>query len=392
MHALFTGAVPVTLIIFWLMAVLPACLPMFLLFVYFRRFTERKRMISRLLDRSVRFGRRVESKRIVEMHREEWKSRLNLDLLSYIYPMLIASCLVFAGTVVLISKADPGNRLQLPQDLIYFLGKTSDVAIAGFAGAYVWGMSDIVNRFRILNMPVSAVHSLWFRLLLGPILGSFAQVMLADRVSALFIFTLMFVPVSSITQYIGSIASQQTRLCETPSANAMWELVQGITPDIVSRLTEANVSSVAQLANQDPVNLLRRTNLEWRIVLDMIDQAYLVTYVGDKIAKLRCMGIRGAIEMSYLSERSGARRCGGDYGTVDLLNKIAAELGISPECVRNLAQNLAVDPKLDLLWSMWSDPKMDSLDLKDVKHDDAAEVQPEAVRIRPFLKADTQTA
>ena len=54
--------------------------------------------------------------------------------------------------------------------------------------------------------------------------------------------------------------------------------------------------------------MLRRTNLEWRNVLDMMDQAFLLIYVGPPIAKLRAMGICGAIEAAVLYQRLGPKQ------------------------------------------------------------------------------------
>jgi hypothetical protein len=122
-----------------------------------------------------------------------------------------------------------------------------------------------------------------------------------------------------------------------------WELVQGLIPDMISRLTEIGVSGVAHLGNQDPVNLLRRTNIDWLNILDMMDQAYLSNYVEDAIPKLRVRGIHGSIEMAVLSERTHSTDAAEKANVNATIQSIAADLGKDEASVRNLAENLAED-------------------------------------------------
>jgi len=132
----------------------------------------------------------------------------------------------------------------------------------------------------------------------------------------------------------------------------MWGMIQGLTPDIVDRLKEAGVSSAAHLANDDPIRLLRVTNIEWKNILDMIDQAYLALYVGDSISALRPLGIRGAVEMAELYRRRQHR---GDPLPAPS-GEVADALKIGTEAVTNLARNLAHDPVVTFLNRLWFGP------------------------------------
>src|SRR5262249_8563603 len=142
---------------------------------------------------------------------------------------------------------------------------------------------------------------------------------------------------------------------QQPTAPPLWELIQGLTPDVIARLNEVGISNVEQLANEDPISLLQRTNLEWRTVLDMMDQAYLATYVEQKIAKLRAKGIRGSIEAAILWGRLQSADQNVQSSAKALIQALVTDLDTSESAVMNLLQNLWEDPQVDLIWSLWFD-------------------------------------
>jgi hypothetical protein len=85
----------------------------------------------------------------------------------------------------------------------------------------------------------------------------------------------------------------------------------------------------------------------------MMDQAYLVIYIGEDIKKTRPKGIRGAIEGAVL----WGRFVRGDPETrayaEALMTSLAKDLEIELADVKNLLRNLWEDPQVDLIWSLW---------------------------------------
>jgi len=292
-----------------------------------------------------------------DMLRQEWKNKLVLDLPGYLYRTAIASVLTASGTLFVLARFDSAQS-PLPSALVRIAGMAPPAAVAGFVGAYLWSLYDLVDRFRVLNLPVGAVHVVWFRLLLGPLLGTYAQQLgiFGTNFAPIAIFMIMAFPVADITKWLRDLASQRFSIGgPPPTAPPLWELIQGLTPDVISRLNEVGISNVAHLANQDPVNLLSRTNLEWRNVLDMMDQAYLVTYVEKNIEKLRIKGIRGSIEGAILWARLHSNDPTTKTDAAALIQSLAIDIGITENGVKNLLQNLWEDPQVDLIWSLWFD-------------------------------------
>ncbi|HLK67819.1 MAG TPA: hypothetical protein VKU19_30515 [Bryobacteraceae bacterium] len=341
--------------IFWALAILPGLLHPFLLLIYFIRFRERKTLIDLLLNRSTRStGGPRQSERA--RRKEEWQGRIDLDLPTYLLPTVIASLISIAAAVVMVSLHDPTNQLRLSGPLLAYTKLATPAAVAGFAGAYVWGLSDFVDRFRILSLPASSLHMIWFRMLLGPVLGGYAQQLIAKDFAPVLVFALASIPVPALLKWMQDIATQRFAIGAPGAAvPPQWELVQGLTPDIVARLNEAGVTSTAHLGNQDPVSLLRKTNIEWRNILDMMDQAYLASYVGTNIDKLRARGIRGAIEMAIIWQRLTSTDTVVRDDADSLIKSIAVDLGKEESGVRNLIQNLWEDPQVERIWSMWYD-------------------------------------
>lgn len=87
-----------------------------------------------------------------------------------------------------------------------------------------------------------------------------------------------------------------------PSEQPTLHHLQGMTENILNTLSEQGITSAEQLAYTSPAKLLARTDLEWVVILDAIDQALLFNYFGENVDKFRILGIRGSIEMGTLYE------------------------------------------------------------------------------------------
>jgi hypothetical protein len=188
---------------------------------------------------------------------------------------------------------------------------------------------------------------------LTPIVACFAQAIVKDTFVPMLGFAIGMLPVATVMGWVQDTARQRLNVNAAKEVEPLWEYIQGLTPDIISRLVEAGVTSATHLANQDPVSLLRRTNIEWRNVLDMMDQAILLTYVGPALEKLRPLGIRGAIEAAILYERHMLPTPTAE--TLEAISAFVSLLGQKPEVSLNLLHNLYEDPQVGLIWSLWYD-------------------------------------
>jgi hypothetical protein len=111
-------------------------------------------------------------------------------------------------------------------------------------------------------------------------------------------------------------------------------LVEGLNKKVVDRLDEEGITSIVDLAYSDPIKLFLKTNYPWAWVIDVIDQALLINYIGVKIEALRPIGIRGSIEMSVLGEPVQTANL------VSLIAISAKRLDFTVEEARSLGQTM----------------------------------------------------
>ena len=131
--------------------------------------------------------------------------------------------------------------------------------------------------------------------------------------------------------------------------------IQGLTPKIIDRLSEEEIYSTEHLANADPIKLLLRTKFEWKVILDIIDQAILFNYTGERITNLRTLGIRGAIELAEIGTHLQITDDEAKQQAESMVPTIASTLEVDEHVVKQLMYTLIEDPQLDFIWTLWGE-------------------------------------
>ena len=172
--------------------------------------------------------------------------------------------------------------------------KLPAVAIVGFAGAYIFSHYDMIRRFSTMDLTSAIMYRLWLRLLIGGILGYLvSSTIKPDSLQLLTAFGLGSIPFNKLPDLISRIAlkplnlSVESDVAEQPNFNKL----QGLTEDVIDRLQEEGINTTQHLALANPILLLLKTNFQWTIILDMVNQAVLYVFIGDKIEQLRTIGI-----------------------------------------------------------------------------------------------------
>jgi hypothetical protein len=274
----------------------------------------------------------------------------------HVIPLLLWCLVVFPVSVAAAIAAE--LPLGLPAGITDNVHKLPVNVLAGFAGGYIWGLWACIERFRVANWTASFVHGLWVRMLLGGMLGALITVPWGTTYTPLLAFSMGAFPVATLRKWLRRRAAKIVGMTDDENAaGPEWSTIQGITPELLDRLEEADIASPTALANADPFQLFLRTNITWRHVLDLIDQSILACYVGTKIELVRARGIRGSIEMGLLGERMSAlppenpNRKAAEASVV----QISAALGQEREATLTLIENLAEDAQVDLIWKLWFD-------------------------------------
>jgi hypothetical protein len=240
----------------------------------------------------------------------------------------------------------------LPADVQKILAGTAPRALAAAAGAYLFGAYDAVRRYRTVDLYPSVLHYLWVRILVAALIGYVVGAPFKEPADVLAAFAVGVFPLGDLWAWLRTRVDIAAR--REPVDGPSLRLIQGLeSEESRDRLADEGISSVQQLAYADPVGLLFRTNLEWNVILDLIDQAILVLYVGESIEKLRPPAIRSAVEFATIDSRLE----GNDPKEAALAGQIvtstAERLGMTESEVRNIAFQLNNDPVVEFIWDSW---------------------------------------
>jgi len=213
-----------------------------------------------------------------------------------------------------------GRRFFLIPGLVYFLTMALSVvltvfsmiqppggslgapnpAIAAMAGAFMWCVNDQISRARRLDFSPSDLLWSALRMVIAIPLGYSFDALVQPVVASLVAFSLGAFPLSTLQVMLRRIAAKQLGTEDTAQQAADKIIcLQGIDTDIVERLRNEDVTTISQLAYCDPVRLTMRSNLTFNFVVDAASQALAWLYFEDKLALLRPIGLRGAIEVHH---------------------------------------------------------------------------------------------
>ncbi|MFY9532262.1 MAG: hypothetical protein WBC04_21845 [Candidatus Acidiferrales bacterium] len=335
----------------WIIALTPAALYVWLYFSYLQVIRDKRDELKRLLVRGGAMQQYASAYGNLGDDAEQIASRVlirnNYAALSYLRALVFTAFITTIATAVAIAKA--GLPISLPSRLVQFINTAPAIPamLAGCAGAFVWGLYELLRRYRIGDLTPSVIYFTGIRLMVLAGVGPALSTVLKTEFSWAIAFGLGVMPLNTIAQ----VAAEPTRRAlklpapSSPVPDALLAFIQGLSPEMIDRLGEAGIYNVQQLAFTDPLRLLVRTNLDWKVILDLVDQAFLAVYVGPKIVELRSMGIRGAVELCGVRDQANKSQ---------LTASIAAILGRSADDVQSLIDTVCLDPTRGFIAELWS--------------------------------------
>ena len=181
---------------------------------------------------------------------------------------------------------------------------TFGLAAAAIAGAFVWVISDEIDRLRRRDFTSSDVYYYVFRLLLSvPFAWSLTRLQVTPQLGIPVAFFLGCFPTTSLFTFARRIVAKQAGLGEDPVTGQLeLEKLPSVGKESAERFKDEGISTASQLAYADPIDLTIRTNFDFNYVSDCISQALLYLYVGDQLPNLVIYSLRGAFEAFCLME------------------------------------------------------------------------------------------
>jgi len=334
--------------IYWALALLPAVLHP-LIFMGYRRTLKSKRAdVKRLMGDATTLYEDAFRRDPDDLFQQLYGIWL------YVIPLAITCCLVVIAAVAVLARTGlvPAG---IPGDLVQKVATIPAAAVAGIAGAFIWGLYDSVQRAQLASFTPAALHFVWLRLLLGASLAPLLVGALAAGLQTPVAFFVVAFPVSALRAFAKRFSTDRlgmqpaTQSTEPPTLHHL----QGLTANVIDGLAGAGVDSTEHLAHADPIDLLLRTNLTWKVIIDLIDQALLFNYVGDQIRVFRSAGIRGSVELAAVGESLKSPDVTMQQRANALIELLAGQTGTQRVSIENAIQTVADDLQVQLVAALW---------------------------------------
>ena len=172
--------------------------------------------------------------------------------------------------------------------------------IAGGVGALFWGIYEFTERYRSGDLAPDSIFRMGARMLIVSAVGALVGSILNERAVWPVAFGLGVLPTATVRAFLEDKTLKALKL---PNAAKVEDdhgptKLQGWNQEVQDKLRRAGISSIQQLACTNPFQIFLRSNLDWRVILDLCDQALLSIYIGDKAENIRSLGFRSAGELA----------------------------------------------------------------------------------------------
>jgi hypothetical protein len=279
---------------------------------------------------------------------------------TYVLPLLIYVIMLAVCVAAIVSAAvEPIFCVPLPKDTPTLKNLLESVAYA-LGGAYMWVVYDLLDRMRLRNIPPSALSSGAFRFLIGiPLaLALFGAMPAAVTPAPAYAFLLGVFPTATLMLILRRKAASYFGLGDDAAApKSELESLDGINTSIAEKLSEVGVTTILQLAYEDPIQLSMRLNHSFSYILDIVGQALVAIYFsGNGFADClvpRRFGLRSAIEVADLYDGYNAKNAAQKAQAETIIKDIADALKLDVPTVANIVSEIAEDPATELLANLW---------------------------------------
>lgn len=270
----------------------------------------------------------------------------------YIFPVLgLAVLTAVCGWWGCVDLWDWTSGLRTPESM-------RGLVAAALAGAFVWVISDEIDRLRRRDFTSFDVYYYVFRILISiPFGWALTRLEVTLQVGIPVAFFLGAFPTSTLFRAARRIANQQLKLGEDAVAGKLeLESLQSVGKDVAERFRDEGIFTITQLAYADPLDLTIRVNFDFSYVVDCVSQALLWIYLGDKTKDLQSYSLRGAQEVAYFY--SGLTKSPPAPNSLAALQEMAtAKLSMGKEALQCTLGQVAEDPYTIFLCKIWAEDR-----------------------------------
>ncbi len=234
--------------------------------------------------------------------------------------------------------------------VLHFPNTMSESVVMALAGAYVWGIWEIIERVRERNLTPSEIRDLCFRWLVAIPVGYAFSLVAGDEFKPTFAFVASAFPLKTVQRLVREANLKKLGIASEPVAASQQRLytsIEGVSDVMASRLEELAVYTVLDMAYSNPIRIMVKTGVPIRTVLDWMDQALLRVYATtDQRATLLKFGMRCSVDVSEFVALHVVDQD-------DTLKELAGKLKMSPPVATDFLHRIAEDPQVRCLYHLW---------------------------------------
>ena len=233
------------------------------------------------------------------------------------------------------------------------------VAMLAVAGAYMWVVSDLQQRYRASDLGWQQLSAGCLRFIIAVPAAYAFGALAADAAALPIAFLLGAFPTKTIMKFARRAFREQLKIEEAAAGQQSLHTLQGINTPIAERFEDEAITSITQLAYSDVIDLSMRTGYAFSFVVDCSSQALAWLYLEDNLKKVRIHTLRGAQEIGNLVDSLEAE----EADAIDVLKKAAAAIGVDETTLGRTLHEIAYDPYTEFLRDIWQTTAADHAEI-----------------------------
>ena len=227
------------------------------------------------------------------------------------------------------------------------------IVISAFLGAYAWVLYDQFTRFRTGDFTPHDLYAGTYRFLIAVPLGVSLATFAKNEIGVAVAFLLAAFPTTTLFKFSRRLVSKNLNLGEKEEEGKLeLEKLQCMGRSNAERYLDEGISTIAELAWSNPIDLTLRTNRDLNFVIDSISQALLWIYFQD-VEKLYPLSLRGAQEVCTLLNELADADPKIQGPAAQTLKAAATRVGLDEETCRYTLATVKEDPYAEFLYSIW---------------------------------------
>jgi hypothetical protein len=308
---------------------------------------------ARAADRTAQADRAAEAQSAAEDIKDIAQFRKDFGRLygrrHYVLPLLLLA-LVSAIGLLATSRSIQAWLGWIPADKSF-----PRIAVSAFLGGYAWVLYDQFRRFRTGDFTAHDVYAGIYRFLIAIPMGVSLASLLKDNAGIGVAFLLAAFPTTTLFTIARRLANQKLGLGETQEGGSLeLEKLQCVGRTNAERYVDEGITTIAELAWADPIDLTIKTNREFNFVIDSVSQALLWVYFEDRVKQLYPLSLRGAQEVCTLFDSLVSEEPKERNAAEKNLAAAAAIMELDVESCKYTLIGVKDDPYAQFLFNVWS--------------------------------------